>query len=213
MLEKTVQEMFYKRAKAPEDLPWHSGDPATLLVDAVNQRAQPGRALDLGCGTGVFSVFLAKHGYQVTGLDFIPKAVTMARERAEKENVDVTLVLANLLEWDANQQFDLILDSGCLHTIRASNMERYKKRLLGWLAPEGDFILAHWGKRHFLDWRPVGPRRRTRNDLVRFFSPELDARACTEEILAGVPLPIGPSILGQCFWFQRTGRTAGLGKS
>src|SRR6516165_5945404 len=44
--------------------------------------------------------------------------------------------------------------------------------LLEWMAPDADFILAHWGKLHRFDWRPVGPRRRTRDDLLRFFSPE-----------------------------------------
>jgi cyclopropane fatty-acyl-phospholipid synthase-like methyltransferase len=208
MFEKKVQEIFYKKARVPEDLPWHSAEPAKLLVDAVTRQARPGRALDLGCGTGAFSVFLAKHGYQVTGLDFIPKALTMAQERAKSENVELSLVLADLLEWGSDQRFDLILDSGCLHTIRASQMQMYKRKLLEWMAPNSDFILAHWGKRHRWDWRPVGPRRRTRNDLVRFLVPELEEKAHTEEVLLKIPLPIGPSVLGQCFWFQRSRTTA-----
>jgi SAM-dependent methyltransferase len=203
MFEKKVQEMFYNKARASEDLPWHSTEPAKLLVEAINRRVRLGRTLDLGCGAGVFSAFLAKRGYQVTGLDFIPKALSMAKERAASENVEVTFVLADLLQWDSGQQFDLILDSGCLHTIRSTRMLEYKRKLLEWLAPDGDFILAHWGKRHRFDWRPVGPRRRTRAALLRLFSPELNEKDCTEEVLSGIPLPIGPSVLGQCFWFQR----------
>jgi 2-polyprenyl-3-methyl-5-hydroxy-6-metoxy-1,4-benzoquinol methylase len=203
MFEKKVQEMFYNKAQVSEDLPWHSTEPAKLLVEAVDRRARPGRALDLGCGAGVFSAFLAKRGYQVTGLDFIPKALAMAKERAESENVEVTWVLADLLRWDSDRQFDLVLDSGCLHTIRSIHMPAYKRNLLEWLAPNGDFILAHWGKRHRFDWRPVGPRRRTKAQLLRLFSPELVEKACTEEVLSGIPFPIGPSVLGQCFWLQR----------
>jgi cyclopropane fatty-acyl-phospholipid synthase-like methyltransferase len=202
MFEKKVQEMFYKKAQVPEDLPWHSGEPAKLLVDAVTARQNPGRALDLGCGSGVFSVFLAKHGYQVTAIDFIPRALEMTRQRADAESIEVETILADLLEWSSDQQFDLLLDSGCLHTLRTKQMPRYKQKLLGWMAPDADFILAHWGKRHRLDWRPVGPRRRTRDDLLHFFSPELEEKSHTHELLSGIPLPIGPSVLGQCFWFR-----------
>jgi SAM-dependent methyltransferase len=213
MFERKVQEMFYKKARRPEDLPWHAAEPAGLLVEAAAGRPGRGTALDLGCGSGAFSVYLAQRGYQVTGIDFIPAALAMAKARSDNENVKVTWVLADLLEWDSGQQFDLILDSGCLHTIRAAHMPRYKRKLLEWLASDGDFILAHWGKRHRLDWRPVGPRRRRGDDLAQFFSPELAEKARTQEVITGIPLPIGPAVLGQSFWFQRTERTAGFGKS
>ncbi len=204
MFEKAVQSMFYKRATVPADLPWHSDKPARLLVEAVSRRKDAGKALDLGCGTGVFSVYLAKQGYEVTGLDFIPKALEMAARGAQAENVKVNWVMADLLQWQAADQFDLILDSGCLHTIGGRNMARYKQQLLSWMLPESDFILAHWGKRHLFDWRPVGPRRRTRQALVEFFSPELREEAYEQEIMTGIPLPIGPRVLGQCFLFRRS---------
>lgn len=203
MFEEKIQQMFYRKASRPEDLPWHSDRPAKLLVDAVSQRKGHGRALDLGCGTGVFAVYLAKHGYAVTGLDFIPKALTMAQQRAEAEHVQITWVLANLFDWKAADAFDLVLDSGCLHTVTTGNMPRYKEKLLSWAAPQADYILAHWGKRHALDWRPVGPHRRTRAALVRFLAPEFHEEAYEQEVLSGVPLPIGPRVLGQCFWFKR----------
>ncbi len=196
--------MFCKKATIPEDLPWHSDKPATFLVDAVSRRRDAGKALDLGCGTGVLSVYLAKQGWEVMGLDFIPKALEMASKRAEANNVKVSWVMADLLKWEAPDQFDLILDSGCLHTITSRNMTRYKQQLLSWMTPETDFILAHWGKRHVFDWRPVGPRRRTRQVLARFVSPELREEAYEQEIMTGIPLPIGPRVLGQCFWFKRS---------
>jgi SAM-dependent methyltransferase len=202
MFEKTVQEMFYKKATVPEDLPWHSDKPARFLVEAVSRRKAPGKALDLGCGTGTFSVYLAKQGYEVTALDFIPMALEMAANQAQAEGVKADWVLADLLEWQTANRFDIVLDSGCLHTIPSRNLARYKQKLLSWMTPESDFILAHWGKRHALDWRPVGPRRRTRQALVRFLSPELREEAYESEVMTGVPLPIGPRVLGQCFWFK-----------
>src|SRR5262245_12964862 len=100
MFEKQLLEMFYKKAASPEQLPWHRDEPPGLLVRAVQQRGRPGKALDLGCGTGVFSIYLAKQGYEVTGIDLVPKAIDWARERARNENQQITWVLANLLEWN-----------------------------------------------------------------------------------------------------------------
>ena len=59
-----------------------------------------------------------------------------------------------------------------------------------WLAPRGTFVLEHWGKRHLLDCRPGGPRRRSSAAIQRLFSPELrldDAEATD----FAAPLPSG----------------------
>lgn len=202
MFIRQMQELFYKRAKTPKDLPWHRDNPDGFLPEVVEARAQPGRALDLGCGSGVFSVWLAKKGYEVTGLDFIPRAIAMAKARSEAEGVQVNLVNANLLTWTAPGHFDLIVDSGCLHSLIGGDLRRYKEQLLRWLVPGGDYVLGHFGKRHALDWRPVGPTRRTREQLVRLFAPELEVVKHQQSEMAA-PLPIGPIVQGHAFWFRR----------
>lgn len=204
MFEKKILTIIYDKAQSAEDLIWHSEEPAKLLKDAVSQRETPGRALDIGCGAGTFSIYLAKQGYEVTGLDFIPKALDMARRRADSEGVQINWVMADLLEWTSPHEFDLVLDSGCLHNISAGNLARYKERLLGWLAPGSDFVLAHFGKKHTFDWRPVGPKRRTREQLIGLFSPEMREKAYEQELMTGIPFPIGPTIMTQSFWFQRS---------
>jgi SAM-dependent methyltransferase len=202
MLERQVQEMFYRKAKTPSDLPWHRDEPDRFLVEALDERGEPGKALDLGCGSGVFSVYLAKRGYEVTGIDFMPRAIDMAKERAKNENAGVTFVNADLLEWKAPSTFDLILDSGCLHSLIGGDRARYRRQLLTWLAPGGDYVLGHFGKRGFFDWRPVGPTRRTRREIVDFFSPELTEHKYEQQLLTGIALPIGPTVQGQGFWFR-----------
>jgi cyclopropane fatty-acyl-phospholipid synthase-like methyltransferase len=196
--------MLYSKAAKPEDLIWHRDEPPKLLLDVVQQRTSTGKALDLGCGAGVFSIYLAKQGYEVTGLDFVPRALEMAKARAGSAGVKLHLVLANLLEWQTADRFDLALDSGCMHTISTSQIAQYKRQLLRWLSPHGDFLLFHIGKRHLLDWRPIGPRRRTRQTLARFFAPELREKAYAQQLMSGIPLPIGPTVLGQSFWFKKS---------
>ncbi len=203
MFDRQVQEMFYRKAKTPSDLPWHRDSPDGFLVEAVESRSQPGKALDLGCGSGVFSVYMAKRGWDVTGIDFMPRAIEMAKERAEREKARVTWVNADLLEWKAPHRFDLVLDSGCLHSLIGGDRARYRAQLLSWLAPGGDYILGHFGKRGFFDWRPVGPARRTRREIVDLFSSDLKEHKYETMLMTGIALPIGPTVQGQGFWFRR----------
>ena len=200
---KKFMEMIYSQAKRPEDLLWHCISPSQLLFDVVEQRRKPGKALDLGCGAGVYSVYMAKNGFDVTGIDFVSKALAMAQEQAQAEKVKINWVHADILDWKSSEQFDVILDSGTLHNISSKHLAQYKRQLLQWLSPQADYILSHWGKRHVFDWRPIGPIRRTRQQLVSIFAPELREKAYEREIGTKVPFPIGPKVLFQSFRFQR----------
>ncbi|HET6541689.1 MAG TPA: class I SAM-dependent methyltransferase [Chryseolinea sp.] len=201
MFQKKFMERVYEKATKPSDLLWHSEEPSKFLVEAIRERKQSGTALDLGCGAGVFSIYLAKSGYQVTGLDFIHKALEMASQLAKEKGALVNWVQADLLNWNSEKKFDIILDSGCLHTI--SDKEKFKENVVNWLAPGGDFILGHFGRRNFWDWRPVGPIRRSKDELEKLFRPELKLRAYDARVLAGVPLPIGPTVQLQSLWFTK----------
>lgn len=201
MLQRKFMERIYRKANAPSDLLWHSEEPSPFLIEAMNKRTKPGKALDLGCGAGIFSVYIAKAGFDVTGVDFIPEALEMAKEVAKKEGVQVRWLQADLLNWEPNETFDIILDSGCLHTI--SETERFKRNVVSWLAPDGDFILGHFGRRSFFDWRPMGPIRRSQETLAALFQPELALKKYEARVQENVPLPIGPSVQLQSLWFKR----------
>jgi 2-polyprenyl-3-methyl-5-hydroxy-6-metoxy-1,4-benzoquinol methylase len=200
MLQKKFMEQVYKKATKPSDLLWHSEEPSPFLVKAMQARKQAGTALDLGCGAGVFSIYMAKAGYQVTGLDFIPKALELASQLAKEKGANVNWIQADLFNWDPKIKFDIILDSGCLHTI--SDKKKFKEKIVQWLAPGGDFILGHFGRRGFFDWRPVGPNRRSKEDLEKLFGPELTLIDYEARIQENVPMPIGPSVQLQSLWFK-----------
>lgn len=75
--------------------------------------------LEVGCGAGDLSLWLAARGYLVQGVDIAPTAVAWAREKAQAQGLraefqvgDVT----NLAGYSANA-FDLVLDGYCLHCI------------------------------------------------------------------------------------------------
>jgi SAM-dependent methyltransferase len=203
MISKLVMQKFYRKAEGhPERLPWHQDAPPKILVDAVKARSGRGRALDVGCGAGVFSVWLAEQGMEVTGLDLFPEATAMAQSRAAAHNVKVQFVTGDLFTYAPERPFDFVHDSGCLHSLVGGNVAAYKQQLLRWLAPKGDFVLGHWGKRHAFDWRPIGPRRRSESTIRNTFTPELELRQ-TEITDFDTPLPFGPVVRGVGYWFRR----------
>ncbi len=78
----------------------------------------PGRALDVGCGSGPDAVLLAKHGWQVTGVDIVDKALAEAKQRAADEGVEVQWVAGDVTKiagLGLEPGFDLIYDFGCIH--------------------------------------------------------------------------------------------------
>jgi cyclopropane fatty-acyl-phospholipid synthase-like methyltransferase len=159
--------------------------------------------LDIGCGAGAYSIYLAEHGYDVVGIDYLQEAIAMAKANRRAQGVKVRFQEADVLTWKGDGTFDLILDSGCLHSLSPVERAPYRARVVSWLSQAADYLLIHFGKRHFLDWRPIGPRRRTRQRIVAEMEPELLLRVYSEEIHA-TPFPIGPKVLVGSYWFRRT---------
>ncbi len=193
----------YDWAKTWRDLPW-AHDEATLFLAELCAKRKPGRALDIGCGAGTDSVYLAQRGWDVTALDFIPKALEFTQARAREAGVSVTPVEADITAWRADQPFDLVLDHGLLHNLDPVRHAAYRQTVLHGLADDGDFILLHWhplfpgqgnGK--------MGPRRASREDIRGFFAPELQERFYAREEFEDLPDAVGGGMTQAYYWFRR----------
>ncbi len=71
--------------------------------------------LDVGCGTGVYSVELAKKGAKlVTGLDIAQNMLDLSRRRAEREGVATrcTFIHSDLTAFAADSQYDVTIGIG-----------------------------------------------------------------------------------------------------
>jgi SAM-dependent methyltransferase len=133
--------------------PWDTGvSPPELIETIEGERAlPPGRALDLGCGTGTNALYLARHGWQATGVDFAAPAIARAREKVRHAatlpgsarflRADVT-TLARL---DLGEPFTLLFDLGCLHGIPAERRPSYAGGLARWSAPGALYLLYAFG--------------------------------------------------------------------
>ncbi len=105
---------------------WDTGRVAPELKKLVEQgTAGRGRAVVLGCGTGTNAVYLASKGFEVTGIDVAPAALTHAQQKARQAGVNVRWVLADVLAPPELEPFDLIFDRGCYHHVRQYNAAGY----------------------------------------------------------------------------------------
>lgn len=120
---------------------WDTGISPPELIDFIDHHV-PGRALDLGCGTGTNAITMAKHGWQVVGVDFSTLAIHTARKKAQQERIDIDFRLEDVTQLDSVMgKFDLILDIGCFHSLPASEHSMYLEQIDQHLAEKGIFLL------------------------------------------------------------------------
>ena len=103
--------MYFRRP------PWDSGQTPPELLEYLKTRT-PGRAIDLGCGTGTNIITLASLGWNVTGVDFVPAAVEQARRKAKMAGILADLRVGDVTRLDdITGPFDFSLDLGCYHSL------------------------------------------------------------------------------------------------
>lgn len=95
-----------------------------------------GRALDAGCGEGQDLLLLSQSGYDSLGLDFTQPGIDKARLLLTKNGHSARLEVADLLEWNTDERFDLVLCINCLQFLGA-DAPRVLKRLQETVAPNG----------------------------------------------------------------------------
>ncbi|MQA87452.1 MAG: methyltransferase domain-containing protein [Streptosporangiales bacterium] len=125
---------------------WDRGTPAPELVELVegSSSVPPGRALDIGCGTGTESIYLAEHGWDVTGVDMVPRALAIARRKAATAGVSPRFVqgdVTRLRDFGIGDGYILLLDFGCFHTIPPDQRDAYVEGVSQAAAPGSTFLL------------------------------------------------------------------------
>jgi SAM-dependent methyltransferase len=133
-----LREDWDKRYAGVESL-WAVRPNRFLVAEAAD--LEPGRALDLACGEGQNSIWLASLGWKVAGVDFSTVAIDKARERAARDGADVDFVCADLVEYEpARASYDLVI----VFYIHIPSAERQVvlARAAGAVAPGGTFLLV-----------------------------------------------------------------------
>ena len=154
------QQMFSQRY-ADGDMPWDSGITPPEIIDILAE-LPPGKALDLGCGTGTVIHDLLSHGWQADGIDFVPRAIELATAKlADCPPDSYRLVpgdVTRLNDYPAlRPPYDLIIDIGCGHSIDKSLNAAYAAGISAYLKPGGSFMLyaSHPRPESTVGWTPM----------------------------------------------------------
>lgn len=153
--------------------PWDSGVPAPELVSVVEgpDRLEPGKALDLGCGTGTNSIYMAQRGWETTGIDFVPRAVAQARRKAAAAGASPRLLVGDvtrLTELGLGTGYGLLLDLGCFHSIPDGGRDAYVSGASAVAAPGATMLMFAMVRRG--DAGRVGPRGVAAGEVARRFA-------------------------------------------
>jgi SAM-dependent methyltransferase len=115
--------------------------------------AKTGNALELGCGTGTYSLYLAQQGFAVTGVDFSPTAIRKALKKAALAAKKPEFLVHDVTRLDIlDGPFDVALDVGCFHCLNAADQQRYASELIRLMKPGGTLLI--WA----MDSPPPGGR-------------------------------------------------------
>ncbi|WP_164491814.1 class I SAM-dependent methyltransferase [Staphylospora marina] len=124
---------------------WDNGRPTTELaaVMAYKGKARPGQtALDIGCGTGRETVFLAGMGYRAIGVDLSPTALKLAGQRVKETGIQAEFLQADVTSLPLeDESVDFANDQGCFHAVPDEAKAGYASELYRVLKPGGEFFL------------------------------------------------------------------------
>ncbi len=136
---------------------WDTGVTPPEVVTLIENGSLKGtRALDLGCGTGTNAIYLARNGFQVVGVDFSPRAIATARDKAKREGVSADFHVGDVTRLDFLQEpFDFVLDIGCFHSVAAERRQAYAAEMARLARPGALFMLYAFSPRRLL-LRDVG---------------------------------------------------------
>ncbi len=124
--------------------PWDTNISPPELVEVIEgpEKLPTGKALDLGCGTGTNVIYMAAHGWQATGVDFIPRAIGQARRKAWQQGHQATFYTASVTHMPKLQTpFDLLLDMGCMHGLDSWQRQSYAQEVIRLSRPGTIYLL------------------------------------------------------------------------
>lgn len=146
---------------------WDIGRPQREFVTLEETGEIRGDVLDAGCGTGENALFLASRGHRVWGVDFVPRAIERAQQKAQERGLSVTFRVQDALDMEnLGLTFETVIDSGLFHALSDPDRLRFVRSLAAVLQPGGTcFMLA------FSELEPGknGPRRVTQQEIRAVF--------------------------------------------
>ena len=136
--DKDIFEKIYEKPEAG----WTKHVPPTELIDLIkNGKIKPCKVIDVGCGEGYYSIYLASLGFDVMGIDLSERAIGFAQKNAEKAKVNVRFVTGDLRSVQKFEEtFDFIFEWSVLHHIMPDDRNVYIENINMLLIDDGKYL-------------------------------------------------------------------------
>jgi methyl halide transferase len=157
------------------NLPWDTNEPDDHLVKLVESKTiLPGKVLEVGCGTGTNSIWLARQGFSVLGVDIAQTAVDLANKKKNGESLSCEFALMDFLHGNSlAQSYDLVYDRGCFHSFDKEKERLIFARHVSQVLKSNGIWVSLVGSTEGA-YREIGPPRRTASDIIKAIEPYLE---------------------------------------
>lgn len=177
--DKEIFERIYRSPGAG----WTKSQPPTELVGLVeNKQVKPCKSIDIGCGEGFYSIYLASKGFNVLGIDLSEQAIEYAKENAKQAKRRIRFMamdINSLLQ--LNETFDFVLEWSVMHHIMPPKRPKYINDVSETLRDGGKYLSVCFserspeaiatGEKYAIS--PVGTKLyySSQNELIELFDP------------------------------------------
>ena len=143
LIKNILFDLWYRFGKPP----WSIGQAQPDLMAAAEKGEVRGpTVLDVGCGSGDNAIYLASRGFEVTGVDFSAKAISIAKRKAANAKVAATFLTLDALKIGTlDKKFDTVIDFGLFHNLGYDDRRRYVRALSEVCVSKGQFLVGCLG--------------------------------------------------------------------
>lgn len=173
--------------------PWDTKAPKESVIAWQQAGLVHGEVLDIGCGLGDNAIYLAQHGFTVTGLDISPTALITAERRSVDAHVNVRFAASDATVLDGyDGKFDTVIDSGCYHCLDDAGRAAYARAVHRATRPGATLLLSAFSDANAEsgDW----PRPMVSAEALR---TTIEAAGWTVESLNSISVPIDDGVQAQ----------------
>lgn len=153
MMTKNPDQLHWEQTYTQplDQIPWEITTPPQILVELIkNKTITPTLTLDIACGTGNYSIYLAQNGFQVIGVDYVERALEQAVTKNQAAQTDAVFIQADVrqLTQVIKSQFGFILDYSLLHHLSDTDVAAYTSQFPSLLQNQGKLLVVCYTPQH-----------------------------------------------------------------